>query len=184
MSRKSSLLISALAAGLMASIGWSSLASAQSGTTTVTMAAQNNSGIAGTAVLTDLGGGRTRVVVNVTDPTGAVAKVGHIHDGTCATLGGVRYPLTTLMNGQSTTEVAASLADLRAGVFAVNFHRGATPETTPAPYTSCGNIVVAGAQTTPTQLPRTGDLGDIVPMLAAAGAGLAGLGYTLRRRAR
>ena len=43
-------------------------------------------------------------------------------------------------------------------------------------------VVVAGAQTAPTQLPRTGDLGEVGPALGGIGMGLAGLGLFLRRR--
>ncbi len=179
--RRTRLLVSAIALGLLASIGTASLAGAQATATTVTLAPLNNSGISGSATLTDLGGGRTRVVVNVTGSPAGANHPAHIHDGSCPTPGAVRYPLQNIQNGTSTTEVNASLADLMRGTFAVNLHRSAQEASV---YVACGNVqqAAAAAPAAPATLPRTGDLGSIAPLAVAAGLGLVGLGFALRRR--
>jgi plastocyanin len=66
----------------------------------------------------------------------------HIHDGTCGKLGGVAHALNNVVNGVSVTNVAASLASLRTGKFAINLHKSAAEI---AEYTSCGGISAAPA---------------------------------------
>ena len=161
-----------------------STAGAQGRTASVSLSPENNSGISGTATLTDLGTGQTRVVVRISP--GAGNRPAHIHSGNCGpSLGEVVYPLTNVQGGTSTTEVGASLADLQTGDFAINLHESPTNIPT---YVACGNILAAAAQAgggaaqVPRGLPRTGDLGSMAPLAAAAGAGLLGLGYALRRR--
>lgn len=150
-------------------------------TITVQLSPQNNSGQSGTATLTDLGDGTTRVVLNLTD-IGSASQPVHIHDGTCATLNPTpKYPLTNLVNGKSETVVKVSLSQLVAQPFAINAHKSAQEV---AVYTACGNIVgtVAG-------MPSTGGGGmarQSSPSLAL-GAGLltlaaAGGAFALRRR--
>jgi LPXTG-motif cell wall-anchored protein len=154
-------------------------------TATVTLRPENNSGITGTATLTDMGNGQTQVVVRISP--GAGNHPAHIHSGNCGpSLGAVVYPLTNVQNGTSTTEVATSLADVETGGFAINLHE--SPDNIPT-YVACGNILAAaqargggGAAQVPRGLPRTGDLGSMAPLAAAAGAGLLGLGFALRRR--
>lgn len=180
---RSRLFASAMGLGLLSAVGTVSLAGAQSSTATVQLAAQNTSGISGTATLTDLGGGKTRVVVNVTGAAGG-NEPAHIHEGTCATLNPApKYPLTNVQNGASTTEVNVSLADLQKSPYAINLHK--SPQDVPT-YVACGDIVAAGAQAAaPSTLPRTGDLGPSTPvgaLLAMAGAAIVGLGFVLRRR--
>jgi LPXTG-motif cell wall-anchored protein len=109
----------------------------------------------------------------------------HIHSGNCGpTLGGVVYPLTNVQNGTSQTVVDTPLADVETGGFAINLHE--SPTNIPL-YVACGNIRAAaqvggGAAQVPRALPRTGDIGSMAPLAAAAGAGLLGLGFALRRR--
>lgn len=140
---------------------------------TVNLAAQGGSGVSGTATLTDIGGGRTRVVVRVS--TGGNPNMpAHIHDGRCPAVGAVVYPLQNPMNGSSTTEVNASLASLLAGTFAINLHK--SPQEVPI-YVSCGNVVVAAA--------RAGGLpGEFLAgTLAVLGALVLAGGLALRRKA-
>ena len=164
--------IAALAA-LPASVG------AQAGGRAVTspLAVQNASGVAGTAILTDIGGGRTRVDIRVTvGPGGSASMPNHIHSGRCPNVGGVVHALNAVTNGVGTTEVNASLTDLLAGQFAVNLHRSAAESSV---WVSCGNVV-AGASA----LPATGSpLNAAAPALAAVGAAMLGLaGVALRKR--
>ena len=90
---------------------------------TITLASQNDSGVTGTVVLTDVGRRQTEVTVQV-EPVGNLDMPAHIHPGTCVDLvPQVRYPLRSVINGASTTVVPSSLADLMAGNLAVNLHR-------------------------------------------------------------
>ena len=93
----------ALALGLVTTFGQAPLAGAQGQNATVNLATQNNSGVSGTATLTDLGGGRTRVEVTV-NGADAGPQPAHIHEGTCANLNPApKFPLTSITNGTSTT---------------------------------------------------------------------------------
>ena len=174
MTKKTRVLI--LAAGVAATMALPAVASAQARPTTVNLAVQNASGVAGSATLTDIGGGRTRVEVRVS--TGGNTNMpAHIHEGTCATLNPApKYPLTNVANGTSTTEVSATIASITASPHAINLHKSPTEASV---YVSCGNVV-AGA----TALPATGSpVSAAVPALAAIGAALAGLaGIALRKR--
>lgn len=134
-----------------------------------------NSGVNGTATLTDMGGGRTRVDIRVSvGPGGSANMPNHIHTGRCPDVGAVTYPLNAVTNGVGQTEVNAALSDLLAGTFAINLHRSPTES---GVYVSCGNVVAGAAA-----LPATGGpAGAALPLLGAATLGLAG--FALRRRA-
>lgn len=111
----------------------------QAQTITVNLAAQGGSGVSGTATLTDLGG-RTRVVVRVT-PAGNTNMPAHIHLGTCANLNPQpRWPLTNVTNGESITEVPASLAEITSSQTAINLHK--SPQEASV-YVACGDIRAA-----------------------------------------
>lgn len=127
-------------------LGWSTgLAAAQATPVVINLSAQNDSGLSGTATLTDIGGGKTRVELSVTGPEGDYPA--HIHMGTCANLNPApQYPLTNVRNGQSTTEVDASLASIEQSPHAINLHKSAQEIAT---YVACGDIAVAGATTAP-----------------------------------
>lgn len=82
----------------------------------------NDSGVSGTVTLTAIAAGTTRVDVEV-DPAGHPDMPAHIHPGTCDDLvPQPRYPLANVVDGHSTSEVPASLAELTAGDAAVNLH--------------------------------------------------------------
>lgn len=82
----------------------------------------NNSGVTGTAVLTDLGDGSTRVVIDV-EPGGHLNMPAHIHPGTCVDLvPQPLYPLESVVDGASETVVTRSLSELLAGDLALNLH--------------------------------------------------------------
>ena len=147
---------------------------------TINLDSLNNSGVSGTAVLTDLGAGQTQVVVTVTGEAASASEPDHIHTGQCgATLGGVKFPLKNVEGGTSTTVVGSSLADLQTGGFAINLHESAANIKN---YVACGNIpAMAATAATAATLPATGGT-PIVLVVLAAGA-LIGAGYTLRHRA-
>lgn len=97
----------------------------------------NDSGVTGTAVLTDRGDGSTRVVVDV-DPAGHPEMPAHVHHGTCVEL--VPQPLhylAVVIDGKSDTVLPISLADLLAGDLALNLHVSAQEMGT---YTACVDL--------------------------------------------
>ncbi len=104
---------------------------------TFQLAELNDSGVSGTAVLTDLGDGSTRVVVDV-DPAGHPEMPAHVHHGTCAEL--VPQPLHWLVNvvdGKSDTVLPLSLEELLAGELAINVHASFVDLDT---YTACVDL--------------------------------------------
>lgn len=157
---------------------------------TVQLSAQNNSGENGTAELTDMGGGKTHVVLNIPNTPAGVVQPVHIHEGTCANLNPApKYPLTNLTNGKSDTVVDVALSALMAQPFAINAHKSAQDIAT---YVSCGNIVraaPAAASGTTTTLPTTGGGAlaarghrSFLPLAVAAGLLVCAAGFVMRRR--
>ncbi|MCA1554434.1 MAG: hypothetical protein LC737_08650 [Chloroflexi bacterium] len=120
------------ASGLPAVVG-----TAAANTITVQLAAENNSGETGTAVLTEISGKTTVVVTVAGEPSGASQPM-HIHDGSCGpTLGGVKFTLTPVSNGVSSTTVDTTIAALKAAKFAINAHKSSSEM---GSYVFCGNI--------------------------------------------
>jgi hypothetical protein len=119
------------------SIGVSACAPAEEAGRTVELDTLNDSGVTGTAVLTDLGNGRTLVSVQV-DPAGHPLMPAHIHPGSCAELvPQPRYPLADVADGVSETEIDATLDELFAGDLALNLHRSRDDFAT---YTACADL--------------------------------------------
>src|ERR671931_13038 len=176
-------------------------ASAQQPVTVPLGAGRDANEAPGTATLTDLGGGRTRVDISVTSSNANMPA--HLHADVCPGVAAVVFPLTNVANGQSTTEVNASLADIMARSKSINLHK--SPDQIQV-YVSCGNLPAtaggaapapgaapAAAPAAPAQrpgaapapapapaLPRTGEgefglygLAALGALLGAAGAGLA-----------
>lgn len=116
------------------------LAACQGGavaTRQVTLRTLNDSGVSGTATLTDLGNSRTRVQIALS-PAGNPDMPAHIHPGTCDDLTPQpRFPLENVRDGQSVTEVPASLDELTRGDVAINVHHSNDDMAT---YTACGEI--------------------------------------------
>jgi len=155
-------------------------AAAQSQTVTLTMNAQNNSGISGTSTFTDLGNGKTRVVMQVSG-AGSGPEPAHIHPGSCADLDPTPvYTLTSVTNGASTTDVDSTLAELLDGHYAIHMHKSPDELTV---YVACADIV-RSAQ--PGALPNTGVLAQdwSGALVALAGIGLVLAGAVLSRRSR
>jgi hypothetical protein len=110
---------------------------AQAESRTLELETLNESGVTGTAVLTDLGEGRTQVEVEVA-AAGHPDMPAHIHPGTCANLTPQpRYPLQNVVDGASTTEIDASFEELFAGGLALNLH--ASPDEYET-YTACAEL--------------------------------------------
>lgn len=177
-----------LALSLLTSVALAASASSND-TVTIQIKTQNNSGQAGTATLTDMGNGTTRVVVDLANSPAGPQPI-HIHEGTCANLTPqVKFPLTNMVNGKSETMVNVPLATILASPHAVNTHK--SPQEA-AVYVACGEVVAqTPAATAPAATPRTGGGGmapGTSPLVWGAAAALlttviAGAAYTLRRRA-
>jgi hypothetical protein len=106
-------------------------------TLTVNLAGQNNLGQSGKAVFTELNG-KTAVAVTMTGGTFPQPQPAHIHVGACPTPGAVKYPLTNLVAGLSTTTIDATLAELKASLpLALNIHKSAAESSV---YTACGDL--------------------------------------------
>lgn len=160
----------------------SSPASAQGQSITLSLAPQNNSGISGTAVITDLPGGKLRVEVRASG-AGPGPQPAHIHQGTCANLDPApRFTLTSLTNGVSTTEVGGSIRDLTASPYAIHLHKA--PDELPV-YVACADLRAdGGASGQPQTLPSAGavSISSFWPS-ALVGIGLVLLGRGIVRRA-
>ena len=73
----------------------------------ITLSSQNNSGESGTAELKS-DNEKTKVKLDL-DGAPKTSQPAHIHVGSCANLGGVKYPLTSPVDGESETILNVSL---------------------------------------------------------------------------
>jgi len=105
-------------------------------TVTVELEAVNNSGVSGKATLTPVDN-NTKVLINLTGAPEGIAQPAHIHQGTCENLGGPKYPLEAVKNGESETTVDVKLSDITTGDFAINVHKSEKEIST---YVACGGI--------------------------------------------
>lgn len=108
---------------------------------TLSFAAQNNSGITGTATLEPVDG-KVKVTLDlkssVLDLLTAAPEPAHIHVGACPNPGAVKYPLNSVVAGKSVTILNVSLATLKAGLpLAVNVHKSTADIAT---YIACADI--------------------------------------------
>lgn len=156
---------------------------------TVQLSAQNSSGQSGTAMLSDAGGGKTKVVIQLSNGTAEPQPI-HFHKGTCANLDPVPVvPLNNLVNGRSETTVDAPLSTLANGTHAINAHKSAAEVSV---YVSCGNVQAMmmaggdamGAGSSMGPMPGTGNGDQFIVLggLALLAVGLTGAGLTLARR--
>lgn len=98
---------------------------------------QNSSGQTGTATLQEIGG-KVTVTFNLSGEPAGASEPAHIHIGSCPNPGAVKYPLSSVVNGQSTTTIDATMNQLKAmGPLAINVHKSAAQISW---YLSCGNI--------------------------------------------
>lgn len=112
-------------------------AAAATSTLTVNLSAQNSSGESGTATLTQMGAD-VKVVISLKGAPATTPQPAHIHDGTCADLKGVAYPLSNVVAGTSTTTVKGVTIDkLLDGKYAINVHESAANL---GKYVACGEI--------------------------------------------
>ena len=122
----------------LASLKFAEASTAAAPVLTVNLRERNGSGESGMATLTQTGSD-IRVVISLKGAPPATPQPAHIHNGTCANLKDVVYPLSNLVNGESTTTVRnVTIQKLLAGTYAINIHESATNITK---YVACGDIV-------------------------------------------
>jgi WD40 repeat protein len=111
--------------------------------TTITLTPQNGTKVTGTALLTEIPGGSVRVTLNVEGLDPGQHNV-HIHAGTCANQGDIKFDLETLRptadgKATSTTVIKTDFTSLITGSFYINVHNDPG---TPTYIASCGEIHV------------------------------------------
>jgi len=105
---------------------------------TLSLNALNDSGQKGTAVLTDVDGIKTKVVVEVGSGPAGIAQPAHIHLGACPSPGAVTYPLKNVVNGRSETMLDVALITLKEKLpLALNVHKSAEGAKV---YVACGDL--------------------------------------------
>jgi hypothetical protein len=119
----------------------------------LTLETLNDSGVTGSVTLTPLSGGHTQVTVQV-DPAGHPNMPAHIHPGTCDELvPQPKYPLQSVVDGRSTTDVPASVEDLLSDTVALNLHASNSEMQL---YTACVELGTAPASASSTPAPSVG----------------------------
>ncbi len=89
-----------------------------------------------TATLTAQGA-KTEVVLTIKPAAAGVSQPVHIHEGACPGVGAVKFPLTNIVDGKSTTVVDAQLKDLLTGTYSINAHESTANA---GKYVACGGI--------------------------------------------
>ena len=89
---------------------------------TLELAAQNGSEQEGTATFTPLGVGRTRIVMELTNPPD-VSQPAHVHSGSCDDLGDPVIALSDLEDGRSETEAPVSIDQLVDDEVVIHAHK-------------------------------------------------------------
>lgn len=109
------------------------------------------SGESGIATLQGQEDGSLTVTIQTTGFTPDVHQPAHIHVGGCPGVGAVKYPLTSVVNGVSTTKLSVSYdALLKEVPLAINVHKS---EKQVSVYTACGDIVATpSASIAPTEV--------------------------------
>ncbi|SRR5258708_7031736 len=105
---------------------------------TINMISQGNSGESGVATLQEING-KVKITLSLKGFSDGVPQPAHIHLGNCTTLQNIiKFPLTTVINGQSITMLDASLDQLKTlEPIAIHIHKSVAQ---PSMYSSCGNI--------------------------------------------
>lgn len=119
----------------------------------LTLETLNDSGVTGSVTLKPLSNGHTEVAVEV-DPAGHPNMPAHIHPGTCDELvPQPKYPLQSVVEGRSTTDVPASVEDLLSDTVALNLHASNSQMEL---YTACIELGTASGPASSTPAPSIG----------------------------
>ena len=89
---------------------------------TLELAEQNGSEQEGTATFTPLGVGRTRIVMELTNPPD-VSQPAHVHSGSCDDLGDPVIALSNVEDGRSETEATVSIQQLVEDELVIHAHK-------------------------------------------------------------
>ena len=101
------------------------------------LAEQNDSGEMGTISLVETNG-QVMVTLTTQGAPEEVPQPAHIHTGSCPDVGGVAYPLTNVVNGESETLLDVTMEQLESEMpLAINVHKS-VPEA--SVYTACGDL--------------------------------------------
>ena len=101
---------------------------------------QNKSGESGTATLTELGGGKVKVALQLSGAPKDAAQPSHIHMGSCAKLGEVKFALNDVLNGASETTISTSFDQIFKSLpLAINVHKSAKES---GKYVACGDFTI------------------------------------------
>ena len=104
---------------------------------TINLLEQNDSNESGTATLTE-SNNQTTVTINMTGFTENVSQPAHIHMGSCPNVTSVVYPLTNVLNGESTTILNATLDQIEDQLpLGINIHKSVNESSV---YTACGDL--------------------------------------------
>ncbi|HWA51729.1 MAG TPA: hypothetical protein VG895_01585 [Patescibacteria group bacterium] len=104
---------------------------------TVALDTQNKSGESGTATLQEVNG-QVVVTLNMAGFPKGIEQPAHIHLGSCPNPGAIKYPLTSVMNGTSTTTLNVTMDQLKSMMpLAINVHKSVAQSST---YYSCGDV--------------------------------------------
>ena len=157
--------------------GFRAPAAAQQAPVTVSLGPGRDGSQTGAATLTAQGS-QTEVVIDIQPGPAGVAQPVHIHEGSCPGVGAVKYPLTNVVDGKSTTMVNAALSDLQKGNFSINVHKSQEQISV---YVSCGPIPAAAAAAPATAAPvaRTAPAAGSGGYLAEDGGGISTWWYAL-----
>jgi len=98
---------------------------------------QNDSGQTGEVWIGDAGG-KAKVTIKLEGMKSLVSQPAHIHGGACPSPGAVKYPLTSVVEGNSVTQLSVPVEDILNGLpLAINVHTSAEDLKT---YVACGDI--------------------------------------------
>ena len=105
---------------------------------TVELTEENDSGESGRARLVEENG-QVTVTISMDGAPEDVSQPAHIHLGSCPEVGGIQYPLTNILNGESITTINVTLDQLKSELpLAINIHKSVDEASV---YVSCGNII-------------------------------------------
>ncbi|MBI2065161.1 MAG: hypothetical protein HYT62_03865 [Candidatus Yanofskybacteria bacterium] len=114
----------------------------------VPLSAQNNSGLNAKYQITAVGSpsgisSQTRIILTVMNAPQGISMPAHIHSGSCANLGAVKYPLTNVVGGTSVTTIDASILQLKLSLpLAINIHKSISE---PGVYVACADLNADGS---------------------------------------
>lgn len=108
------------------------------GTTSISLLPVGTTGVAGTVVLEEQNG-RVTVTISTSEVQATAPQSANIYLGSCTKLGEVKYPLASVANGSSTTQLDVSMAALKGmGPLAVSVQKSACGDLPTSPATGPG----------------------------------------------